>query len=119
MRERITYPELKKAMCDFNEKHGLESKGNEKYIVGVVVFTADSFEKEYNETERSFRFTSDNKAFLPNMGGYSIFGGCLDGTDMGIRLEQYIDVEYGAYNKAGRDKTGWHVEYAYIEKVVE
>ena len=52
------------------------------------------------------RISSDNKAFWPNMGGYSIFGYCLDGTDQGVRLDYYMAEE--------RDINGWKVEDCYI-----
>ena len=40
------------------------------------------------------------------MGGYSIFGNCLDGTDQGVRLDWYMAEE--------RDINGWKVEDCYI-----
>ncbi|MCI9169324.1 MAG: hypothetical protein HFF42_00065 [Lawsonibacter sp.] len=58
---------------------------------------------EYPWKSRTYLVSSDNKAFQPNKGGYSIFGDCLDGTDQGVRLEQYIKEEHG-----GND--GWVVE---------
>ena len=45
---------------------------------------------EYPWNSRTYLVSSDNKAFQPNKGGYSICGSCLDGTDQGVRLEQYI-----------------------------
>ena len=55
---------------------------------------------------RTYRFDSDNKAFWPNMGGYSIFGSCLDGTDQGIRLDWYMTEE--------GNPGGWKVADCYI-----
>ena len=41
------------------------------------------------------------------MGGYSIYGSALDGTDNGVRLEQYMWAEKGGEN-------GWKVDYCYM-----
>ena len=59
--------------------------------------------EEYSWESRTYLISSDNKAFQPNKGGYSIFGNCLDGSDQGVRLEQYMCEEYGG-------KDGWVVE---------
>lgn len=74
-----------------------------KEVTAFVTFTTDSFTKDYSRTARTYLFTSNNKAFMPNASGYSIFGRCLDGTDLGIRLESYMRVE-----KGGKD--GWEIE---------
>lgn len=41
------------------------------------------------------------------MGGYSIFGSSLDGSDKNVRLEQYMEDEYAG-------KGGWKVDYCYL-----
>ena len=51
--------------------------------------------------------TSNNKAFQPNMGGYSIYASSLDGSDPLVRLEQYMAAERGG-------KDGWQVERCYM-----
>ena len=66
-----------------------------------------SFEKEYSLESRTYVVSSDNKAFQPNMGGYSIFAVALDGSDAGVRLEQYMASEYGG-------KDGWQIELCYM-----
>ena len=50
-----------------------ERDGSGKHISGYVVFTADSFTEAYSEEARTYLVSSDNKAFRPNMGGYSIY----------------------------------------------
>lgn len=105
--KKISYAELKNNMMEFNSKNNIQSKGNDKYIKGVIVFTENSFEKVYPLESRSYLITSDNKAFIPNMGGYSIFGGSLDKTDPCVRLEQYMAAEGGGEN-------GWKVDYCYM-----
>ena len=42
---------------------------------------------------RTYAFGGDEKAFLVNMGGYSIYGSCLDGRDPAVRLERYMAAE--------------------------
>lgn len=101
--EKITYAEFCNAMWKFNADNGLTSKGNEKRLEGVIVFTEDSFTKPYTETERSYRTNSDQKAFFPNMSSNSIFADCLDGKDLGVRLDWYM---------GGKD--GWKVDYCYL-----
>lgn len=105
--KKLTWSELEKAMRKFNEEHGYTVKGTEKRLEGVVVFTEDSWSKAYTEQQRSYRVTSDNKAFLPNQSGYSILGDCLDDADLGVRLDWYM-----------RDnEKPWKVEYCYLLEV--
>ncbi len=76
-------------------------------LAAHIIFTEDSFATHYPLLSRTYRFTSDNKAFWPNMGGYSIFAYCLDVTsDQGVRLDWYM-AEEGNTN-------GWEVEDCYI-----
>ena len=63
----------------------------------------DKICKEYPWSSRTYIVSSDNKAFQPNKGGYSIFGSCLDGSDPCLRLEGLMAEEYGG-------KDGWAVE---------
>lgn len=109
--KKITYAELKETFRNFNSDKGVTCKGLGKYITGVIVFTKDSFDIEYSLESRSYRVSSDNKAFIPNMCGYSIFGSALDGTDNGVRLEAYMEEEHGGDN-------GWKVDYCYLEEEV-
>lgn len=102
--KHLTYGELKEAMIEHNRKFGLK----EKPLVGVIVFTEHSFKQAYPLLARSYRVNSHNKAFIDGMSGYSIFGSSLDGTDIYVRLEQYMSDERGGMN-------GWYVDYCYIE----
>lgn len=76
-----------------------------EHICGYIVFSEASFDKPYSEQSRTYVISSDNKAFKPNMGGYSIYGSCLDGSDQNIRLEGYM-----------RGKNAWHIERCYMNK---
>lgn len=77
-----------------------------KDLTAHIIFTENSFHKHYSLLSRTYAISSDNKAFWPNMGGCSIFGYCLDGSDQGIRLDHYMAEERGT--------TGWKVEDCYI-----
>lgn len=96
-------------MVEFNKAHGIEDKswGPDRPIcVMVAVITHDSFDQEYTETQRSYRFNNYNKAFLP-MCSTSIFSNCVDGTDDGVRLDLYV-------------RQGiWKVDRVYVEKQTE
>ena len=84
-----------------------ERNGGE-HLTGYIVFTEDSFTKPYPEAARTYAVSSNNKAFQPNMGGYSIYASALDGSDPMIRLEGYMQSE-----KGGKD--GWKIERCYMK----
>ena len=94
----MSYPELSTLFSSVNDK-GLSP------ITGYIVFTADSFDKDYSETSRTYCVSSNNKAYQSGMGGYSIYGSCLDGTDSCIRLEGYM-----------RGENSWKIEKCYMFK---
>lgn len=100
--KKIDYKEFRDAMFDFNKEH---PDGGKSKLYGVIVFTKDSFDKPYTEEERSYRTSSDNKAFRSNMISNSIYADCLDGKDLGVRLDWYMYDE----------KNPWKVEYCYLE----
>lgn len=78
-----------------------------QHLTGYIVFSPASFEKEYSLESRTYVVSSDNKAYRPNMGGYSIFATSLDGSDPCVRLEQYMASEHGG-------KDGWQIERCYM-----
>lgn len=78
-------------------------------VSGYVVFTVDSFTAPYSESSRTYEIHSDNKAYQPNMGGYSIYGSSLDGSDLNVRLDQYMAAEHGG-------KDGWKIERCYMKQ---
>jgi len=95
-------------MVAFNKAHGIDSKSwgpDSPTCVMVAVMTPDSFDREYDEEGRSYRFNNYNKAFLP-MTSSSIFSSCLDGTDDGVRLDWYVGQQ-------------WHVERVYVQSQTE
>ena len=76
-----------------------------EHLCGYIVFSEDSFDKTYSEQSRTYVISSDNKAFKPSAGGFSIYGSCLDGSDQNIRLEEYL-----------RGEKAWHIERCYMKK---
>lgn len=97
----MTYTEVKQIFQELKQNSPKED------LTAHIVFTEDSFTKPYSLLSRTYRFSSDNKAFGPNMGGYSIFACCLDKTsDQGVRLDWYMEDE----GISG----GWKVESCYI-----
>lgn len=75
-------------------------------LTAHIIFTGDRFFRNYLLFSRTCTFTSDNKAFRPNMGVYSIFVCCPDGSDRGVHLDWYMAEEWNA--------NGWKVENCYI-----
>ena len=98
----ITYSEL------ISYFKAVEQSKTGKHLNGYIVFTEDSFTAPYEERARTYAVSSNNKAFQPGMGGYSIYGSALDGTDPCVRLEQYMAVERGG-------KNGWKIERCYVK----
>ena len=92
----------------YREMANLFSKANDrghKPICGYIVFTEDSFEKQYPFESRTYAVSSNNKAYISGMGGYSIYGSSLDGSDVNVRLEMYM-----------RGENHWKVDYCYVDK---
>ncbi len=92
-------------MC--NRFRQIERANANTHLSGFIVFTVDSFDKPYDEHSRTYGVSSNNKAFQPGMGGYSIYASCLDGSDFGVRLESYMTNERG-------DDNGWKIERCYM-----
>lgn len=68
----------------------------------MIVFTEDSFDKEYSLEARSYEIFSDDDYFDPSKISTSLSGSSLDGNDDRIlRLDIYM-------------KEGWKIDYCYI-----
>lgn len=106
---RAVYQEPKRTQMNYHDLKTLfrEAEKNGQHLKGHIVFTADTFQKPYSEFERTYEVSSDNKAYRPNMGGYSIYGASLDGTDRNVRLEAYMTDERGG-------KDGWEIEKCFL-----
>ena len=92
----MTFAEMRSRFCE------AENEGKE-HLSGYIVFSQDSFDKPYDERSRTYGVSSNNKAFQSGMGGYSIFGSCLDGTDPCVRLDGYMFGE-----------NAWKIEKCYM-----
>lgn len=102
---KLTYPQLKAIFKAWENQNPRPSK----HLNAYIVFKPESWPGEgYRLTSRTYVVTSDNKAFQPNMGGYSIFGDCLDNRDCGVRLDAYMALE------KGDPKKGWQVDYCIL-----
>lgn len=86
-----------------------ERSGTGQHLTGYIVFSQDSFKEPYKEAARTYVVSSNNKAFMPGMGGYSIYGSAVDGSDPCVRLERYMQDE-----KGGTD--GWKIERCYMKE---
>ena len=81
-----------------------ESEGK-KHLTGYIIFSQESFNKPYDEKSRTYAVSSDNKAFKAGLGGYSIYGSCLDGSDPCVRLDGYM-----------RGENAWKIEKCYLKE---
>ena len=99
--KKITFEELRNYFIVHNKTHDYWKDK----IEAVIVFTEDSFDREYSEESRSYKINNDNKTFR-NCISNSLFGYCLEGTDQGVRLDHYMEY-YG-------NKPGWKVDYCYL-----
>ena len=55
-----------------------------------VIFKQENFNKPYSKEERTYEIDKEmSKYFDPEMIGSSIFGNCLDGRDLYVRLDIY------------------------------
>ena len=100
--EKITYAELSRIFREHERTHT-----DDTHLRGAIVFTEDSFTEPYSEDSRTYLISSGNKAFMPNMGGYSIYGSAKDGSDPLVRLDAYMAAEHGGDG-------GWKVDYCYL-----
>lgn len=106
---RAIYAEPEKTEMTYSELKSVfrESELKGEHLTAHIIFTEDTFDKPYTEFERTYVVNSNNKAFQPNMGGYSIYAGSLDGVDRCVRLERYMADEHGG-------KNGWKIEKCYL-----
>lgn len=98
-KKRITMDELWHIMYDYNVAH--PDREEEADLTGVIVYKASNWPKKYTLKERSYEVHNCNRAFQPNKIANSMYGYCLDGKDLGVRLDWYK----------------WAVEYCYMKEV--
>ena len=95
----MKYSELKEIFC----KHEGQKPAPTKPLNAYITFTEDSFDKPYAKIACTYIISSNNKAFMSPMGGYSIYGTSVDSSDCNVRLERYMAAEHGG-------KNGWIIE---------
>ncbi len=100
--EKLTFSQMADKFREFNDKYHCEQFDSKHYLIGVIVYRADNWTKEYSLESRSYAVHSGNKLFIAGMGGNSVYGSSLDGTDKMVRL----------------DWQGWKIDYCYIKKEV-
>lgn len=102
--EKLTYEQLLDRIRLHNAENSIRSQYSDPNPLNcVIVFKNESWPmrtKEYSLESRSYGFRSDEKHFLPDMGGNSIFADSLDGSDRNVRLDHYLG--------------DWKIDYCYI-----
>lgn len=88
--KKLTYSEFCEIMS--------ENCYSKEPLKGVIVYSQDSFKTEYSLESRSYLVHSDAKYFNCDMGGNSLFGSALDGSDDNVRL----------------DWVNWKIDYCYL-----
>lgn len=94
--KRMTWKEFCDRMWGYNEMFP-ECQENSN-LQGVIVYKACNWDFPYSETDRSYRVSNANRMFQPGKISNSLFGDCLDGRDVGVRLDWY----------------NWEVDYCYF-----
>ena len=72
-------------LYDYVMTHNLFGQG--KKI--TIIYSQDNWNKPYTEVQRTYTTNTDQKCYDVDACGTSMFGDCLDGTDLGIRLDWY------------------------------
>lgn len=95
--EKITKAKLEEIMMTYNER--FPAKQDTPCLWGTIVYKAENFDQPYTEKERSYRVSNANRHFQHGKLANSLFGYCLDGKDLGVRLDWY----------------NWAVDYCYMD----
>ena len=100
--KKITFDELYERFVKHNEENGVTHQFSDRdRLEAVIVFASSTWpDKDYSLESRSYKFVSDNKAFIPGMCSNSLFADSLDKSDLGVRLDHVM------YN--------WIEDYCYI-----
>lgn len=100
--KKMTFDEVYDRFVKHNQEKGVTSQFSDNdRLEAVIVFASSTWpDKDYSLESRSYKFASDNKAFVPGMCSNSIFADSLDKSDVGVRLDHVM------YN--------WIEDYCYI-----
>lgn len=66
-----------------------QNKLYEKDLKITIIYSKNNWNKPFAEIQRTYQTNTMQKYFNPNMCGCSLFGSCLDGIDLGVRLDWY------------------------------
>lgn len=75
--KQVTYSQMQEELYDQENKYVL------------ITYKQENWDKEYSEQSRTYMVGSYNKCFKSGMLGNSMYGSCIDGTDVGVRLDWY------------------------------
>ena len=96
--KKTTLSEIKEVFREYNKRNNINygTYTEVPEITAVIVYKQSNFEKNFSETERSYRVNNrDGKTFFYSMLGNSMWGDCLDRKDLRVRLDYYNrDIEY-------------------------
>lgn len=96
--ERIPFSKLESIMMTYNKRY--PDKQDSSQITGVIVFKQENWpDHPYSVKDRSYRVSNANRAFQEGKISNQLSGDCLDGKDLGVRLDWY----------------NWSVEYCYMD----
>lgn len=95
--EKITMGELYNRMTAHNSKTLNGQRGEP--ITGVIVYKPENWTTPYTEEQRSYRVSSNCWGFMSGKISNAVYGDCLDGTDIGVRLDWY----------------NWSADYCYMD----
>lgn len=95
--KKITFEQLSHIMWEHNAQH--PDKLDTEDITGVIVYKASNWNKPYTEQERSYRVSNASPTFQSGKISNRLSGDCLDGKDIGVRLDWY----------------NWEVDYCYMD----
>lgn len=102
-KNKLSFSDVCAKFYEHNKQHNITGQYEDKKpLYAVVVFSQASFRQRYSLKSRSYRFRSDEKYFVPGMGGNSLFADCLDESEHGVRLDWYL--------------RSWKVEYCYMSR---
>lgn len=80
----MSWSEMVRLFMEHNETNPDET------LVGYVVYKASNWpEKEYSEQERTYAVYSSSNGFFSGKISNCVYGDCLDGRDLGVRLDWY------------------------------
>lgn len=96
--KKIPFSELEAIMMRFNKEH--PEQQYTASITGVIVFKQENWPNHfYSVKERSYRVSNVNYAFHEGKISNHLSGNCLDGKDLGVRLDWY----------------NWSIDYCYMD----